>query len=235
MKLVFRASFAVLSLADPASARLITFDDLPNNSLRQRIPNPYDGFDWSAHFYYLDGTDFPYPSGYQNGVVSPRNVAFNAGGSNGALPPPVNFSRRQPFELDSLYLASAWRDGLQVTVTGEMCSSPQTCVTVDSVTLTVNTSGPTLETFDWDVNKVVFNSFGGVQVGFGEYQFVLDNVRISPVPGASARFNSMGAVPESSTWALMLLGFAGLGFAAYNRRKASVRPAHVIPTRSRQG
>jgi hypothetical protein len=32
-----------------------------------------------------------------------------------------------------------------------------------------------------------------------------------------------GAVPEPSTWAMMLLGFAGLGFAAY-RQKNSRRP-----------
>jgi hypothetical protein len=29
------------------------------------------------------------------------------------------------------------------------------------------------------------------------------------------------AVPESSTWAMMLLGFAGLGFAAYRGRARS--------------
>ncbi len=29
-----------------------------------------------------------------------------------------------------------------------------------------------------------------------------------------------GAVPEPSTWAMMLLGFAGLGFAAYRKRSA---------------
>jgi hypothetical protein len=29
-------------------------------------------------------------------------------------------------------------------------------------------------------------------------------------------------VPERSTWALMMLGFAGLGFAGYRRAKAAV-------------
>ncbi len=67
-KLVFLASFAGLCLADTASATLITFDDLPDNSVYQRIPNPYAGFDWSPHFLYLNGTDYNYPSGYQNGV-----------------------------------------------------------------------------------------------------------------------------------------------------------------------
>jgi hypothetical protein len=34
---------------------------------------------------------------------------------------------------------------------------------------------------------------------------------VDPVPG----------VPEPSTWALMLLGFVGLGFMAYHRTKKS--------------
>ena len=29
----------------------------------------------------------------------------------------------------------------------------------------------------------------------------------------------VGAVPEPSTWAMMLLGFAGVGFAAYRKKK----------------
>jgi hypothetical protein len=33
--------------------------------------------------------------------------------------------------------------------------------------------------------------------------------------------NAVGAVPESSTWAMMILGFAGIGFMAYRRRNQS--------------
>jgi hypothetical protein len=204
--LALLAPVAGLTLADPASAKVITFDDLPDNSLYNHIPNPYDGFDWSAHFLYVDGADYPYPSGYQTGVVSAPNVAFNGDGRQ------VSFSRRTPFELDSFYLTAAWRDGLEVTVTGYLSG-----VMVDSTTLTVNTSGPTLETFNWDVNKVVFDSFGGVSVGFTGYQFVLDNLSVSSVPESSIRFNSLAAVPESSTWALMLVGFAVLGFTVCYR------------------
>jgi hypothetical protein len=155
-KLVFLASFAGLALADPASARLIDFNNLPipDGSPYAPIPNPYAGLDWSPHFMYLEGgARYLYPGGYQNFDVSaPTIVAFNGGGRNGAPPPPVNFSRRIPFELDSFYLAAAWRDGLEVTVTGELCSppaSPQTCAVVDSTTLTVDESGPTLETLNW--------------------------------------------------------------------------------------
>jgi hypothetical protein len=37
---------------------------------------------------------------------------------------------------------------------------------------------------------------------------ILDNVQVS-------------AVPEASTWVLMLFGFAGIGFVAYRRSKKS--------------
>ena len=207
-KLVFLASFAGLSIADPASATRITFDDLPDTSLYNPIPNSYDGLDWSARFMYLDGADYLYPSGYQNGVVSAPNVAFNGGGR------PVDFSSATPFELDSFYLTAAWRRGLKVTVIGELNG-----VVVDSTTLTVTLSRPTRETFNWDVNEVIFQSVGGIKDGFKGRQFVLDNVRISPVPELSTRFNAFDAVPESSTWTLMLLGFATLGFAGYRRAK----------------
>jgi hypothetical protein len=32
-----------------------------------------------------------------------------------------------------------------------------------------------------------------------------------------------GAVPETSTWAMMLIGFAGLGFAGYRSSRAAPR------------
>ncbi len=44
-----------------------------------------------------------------------------------------------------------------------------------------------------------------------------------PDPG-SVTVNVSAGVPEPSTWAMMLLGFAGLGFAGYRSRK-SVAPA----------
>ncbi len=44
----------------------------------------------------------------------------------------------------------------------------------------------------------------------------------------------VGAVPEPATWALMLLGFAGLGFAGYRKAKAGQTappPPDPSPTR----
>ncbi|MEH2517331.1 hypothetical protein V1279_002904 [Bradyrhizobium sp. AZCC 1610] len=34
-------------------------------------------------------------------------------------------------------------------------------------------------------------------------------------------FETVGAVPEPSTWAMMILGFAGVGFLAYRRKRSS--------------
>jgi len=43
-------------------------------------------------------------------------------------------------------------------------------------------------------------------------------------PGVGDVLVGSAPVPEASTWAMMLIGFAGLGFAAYSRRRALVRP-----------
>ena len=47
----------------------------------------------------------------------------------------------------------------------------------------------------------------------------------------NAAFSLTGSVvPEPSTWAMMLLGFAGLGFAGYRRTRAAIHIAALPPT-----
>jgi len=51
-------------------------------------------------------------------------------------------------------------------------------------------------------------------------------LQIEGVAGGTAGYGgtlSVAAVPEPSTWAMMLLGFAGLGFMAYRRRNTAIR------------
>jgi hypothetical protein len=43
------------------------------------------------------------------------------------------------------------------------------------------------------------------------------NIHSSVVPGGEIR-GFLAAVPEPSTWAMMILGFAGIGFMAYRRK-----------------
>jgi hypothetical protein len=39
--------------------------------------------------------------------------------------------------------------------------------------------------------------------------------------GLVTGFNAVAAVPEPSTWAMMVLGFAGVGFMTHRRRSQS--------------
>ncbi len=204
-KMVFLATLATFALAGPASARLVTFDLIKGGSVGP-IPTGWASFDWSADFYWMNPAEASPGTGYQYGMVSSPNVAFNAGGDN------VSFRRNTAFELVSVYLTGATRNGLKVTVTGFSKG-----VQVDSTTFTVNSTGPTLETLNWDVNSVTFHSFGGT--GGSGTQFVLDNLTTMPITQPSTEFQSLSGVPEASTWALMLVGFAGLGYAGYRKAR----------------
>jgi hypothetical protein len=61
--------------------------------------------------------------------------------------------------------------------------------------------------------------------GVGSPNEVIETFHASGVSGPFTFSVTTSAVPEVSTWAMMLLGFAGLGFAGYSRgwaRKAGV-------------
>jgi hypothetical protein len=49
--------------------------------------------------------------------------------------------------------------------------------------------------------------------------FVLPSLDLS-IQGDFATFSVASAVPEPSTWAMMILGFVGLGFMAYQRKQS---------------
>jgi hypothetical protein len=72
-------------------------------------------------------------------------------------------------------------------------------------------------------------SLGGVNFGVGfasatdVFNGYVDNFTIG-VDGVNTTFDfeagpGVGAVPEPSTWAMMILGFAGIGFMAYRRKQ----------------
>jgi len=149
-----------MAVAAPLSATIIGFDDL-DGSGNQAIPNGYAGLNWN-NFYTYDATNDPAhlsPSGYDFSVISPNNVAFN-GGAN-----PVTVSSNTIFNLNSVYLHSVWRDGLQVQVIGFRAGVP---VPGDGQTFTLNASAttPSLITLDYvGVDSVQFIPSGGTQYG----------------------------------------------------------------------
>lgn len=169
-----------------AQGEILTFDDLNPDSLPggsafsdAPIPNGYGGLQWN-NFWVLDVPQSGLTGeGYNTGLVSGDNVAFNAYGNSAAI-------SGGSFNLNSVYLTAALADGLQMEVQGFVGNT----LTYDN-TYTVNTTGPTLITFNYlGVDEVNFMS-GGNQ---GD-QFVMDNLSIT-------------LVPEPATFTL--LGLAGL-------------------------
>lgn len=61
-----------------------------------------------------------------------------------------------------------------------------------------------LDTFFLSSGSIIFTSFGAGKLTF------------------ESSLDTIAAVPEPSTWTMLLLGFAGLGFMAYRRKSAAL-------------
>jgi hypothetical protein len=190
------AVFIVVALAAVANAETLAFDDL-DPSQSSVIPDGYGGLNWT-NVNVVDGTNYGVnygtPSGYEHGVISPRNVAFNAGGY------PAEISGA-PFAFDSAYFTAAWKDGLNVQVVGYLVGT-----IVETANFVVDTSGPTLKTFNWpEVDTVTFTTSGGTPHGYivgglpaDEGQFAMDDFRFTPVPEPSSLSLLISAIVGSA-------------------------------------
>jgi len=92
--------------------------------------------------------------------------------------------------------------------------------------------------FTADLVGLIFLGLGYVEIDFGgpqtikydggSFKLKIDDIYLysldpkDPITGHIFDVNSapVAAVPEPSTWAMMLLGFSGLGFMTYRRRRA---------------
>jgi hypothetical protein len=93
--------------------------------------------------------------------------------------------------------------------------------------------GSSTQTFEADLSGSIFFGFGIVSIDWdpngkfitypgGSFKLTLADITLSsgdlsdPIVGTIT--NVVTAVPEPSTWAMMILGFFGVGFMAYRRR-----------------
>jgi hypothetical protein len=169
---------------------VLTFDDISAGS--DFIHDGYGGLNWdNMRYNHWDAYSFlDAGTGYQYGAISGTGTALDGG----SIPASVAGS---PFNFIGAYLTGAFRDGLSVTVTGFRNSQ-------QIYNQTIVTSFGTTQFFEFDFNdvdKLVFDSFGGVvqptSAGGTGTNFAMDNFAFSPVP-------------EPSTISLLALGAIGL-------------------------
>ncbi|MBA2402921.1 MAG: PEP-CTERM sorting domain-containing protein, partial [Bradyrhizobium sp.] len=71
---------------------------------------------------------------------------------------------------------------------------------------------------NYEFHSFVFTTTGGSET----LSFISNNAGAF---GGVVGGVTISAVPEPSTWAMMILGFAGVGFMAYRRRNQSLQTA----------
>lgn len=208
LKISLCALLAMCALTTQAHAALITFDDL-NCPSETEIPDGYMGFDWE-NFWCLDAVAYT-ASGYKNGMVSEKNVAFNAFASPASLLISA-LNPGQTFSLSSAYITGAWNNGLEVRVEGFLNGQP-----VYDQVFTVNYDAPTLVQFNpAAVDVARFSSSGGTDAGgdtgigthFAMDNLIINAAAVAPVP-----------VPTLGFWGMLALILGSGAIARQRLRK----------------
>ena len=197
----FEAGFngwTVNSGADPGNAPIIiqynSTSGVHGGAFGETVPTPVNGGMAGGYFY----SDAAAQSISQQ-VSLLGNTAYSLGFDIYA---PQN-GRSNPF--DSSLLAS---------LNGSAISSNFSAYALTNGWLYYSTNFTTSQTGQYDL-ALDFQG-GGVKGGWAA-DFVIDNVALTNGPDLTA------AVPEASTWAMVSLGFFGLGFMAYRRKNNTVR------------
>ena len=188
LKLIFSAALSFTAFQYTFAGALVTFDDLSPGSGSGsfiNIPNGYENLEWLG-FGVLNGSLITPVSGYNNGIVSPDNVAFN----DDEFDRTASVSSGGTFNLNSAYLTSAFSVALRIEVQGFIGADRA----YDQI-YTLNETAPALINFNFDgINQATFSPVDGTSI------FAMDNLTVSVVPE-----------PGASTMALLGLALSVLG------------------------
>jgi hypothetical protein len=197
-------AFSTALLIASSSASALTIDLAPPNGSFGPTYSQ-DGFTFTNSANspgpYLNWVQVGNPS--LNASNANGDVVQNYGGTTNTLTNDAN----QPFALDSIGLAEVYNNGaggaVQFTFNHVGGGS-------DSTTVTLLNGIFGLQTFafnETNLTSVVFTPTQGDRIQFDDV--VVQNINVE-------------AVPEPSTWAMMILGFLGLGYMTYRRQASRV-------------
>jgi PEP-CTERM motif len=198
MRILCKATIAAAALAGliftggVAQAGTVTFDDsVANSLLLQQFVNGQSFSDQGLTFT-DNGAYYMYVwDGSSPNSNGTNNNIFGFGSSDYET---IKKTDGGTFDLFSIDLAISWYDP----------NSTET-ITVNGSPLTITQM---LTNYDLNMMNVMSVNISGVPSDSGYW--VADNI-----------VTNVGGVPEPSTWAMMLLGFAGLGFTGFRRGKKS--------------
>jgi hypothetical protein len=197
-----------LALAGPASA--VEFIGFTNGCFGNGCVPTADS---SASTIVLDTTGLSYTNSTFD-VNSSSGVASI--GSSPGLPNVNNLGSFSITSASNLYTGEHFN--LLVSFTDPTGVSPTSAVFTDLITgsVTLGTGGGIFITFSTAPQVFTFDG--------GQFTLFVNNVSLTAPAGEGVNSVPLSgtilvdAVPEASTWAMMLLGFFGVGFVAYRRK-----------------
>ena len=213
--------FAILSMVavtSTAQAQLMDFEDIADgvNGIKLDKITPTSDALW-VNQSVGDINSFTKNTGaLKNHITSGSTIAYqiNCTGYFKSL-------SYQSFDFTSAQMGAVWNNGLTVNVTAYRKGG-----IVGTKKITLDTTGPQLVTFNFkNIDKVYFVSSGGkfdtslgkasqsvgaLGIGSDTYAFAMDDMVFSPV----------AAVPEASTYAMMIAGLGMIGLVVRKRRQS---------------
>lgn len=167
-------------------------------------------------------TSNPAPTSISLAGLTYTNSTFNvttSGGfvSIGSAPGTPNLDNLGSFSLSGdPFSYNGQHFSLLVSFTAPVGTSPTTALFTDNITGSVTSIGNGGVFIDFD-NAPQHFTFGNG----GSFDFFLNDVSVtagSTVAVSGTIISQIAAIPEASTWAMMVLGFAGIGLLGYRRR-----------------